>query len=188
VADLKPLKPGQRLTAEWLNALVSLVKGAMFVVEPPMELIQVGAKWVLRLSQPQRFPARITGVSGSKYAWIRVVAGPNNTWADGDLSGTTASDPAYEFNGNANVPAGTRVEMLRQLDGSLRFQLAACDSTAQSAPVLAAPSTSASATNQQVARRRGLPPPLLMGRRRRPAHANASAGGGGFAGAGPSSP
>ena len=128
---MRPAEPrsGDVLTAKWLSDLLRYTGRAIFGVTYPLLLDEsTGGRATLSVDTSALgggggTPARITGhSSGGGYDWTALKPLPMGAWADLPSTGSGA----YEFGGNTHVAAGTRVDLLRQADGSLRFQMAAC--------------------------------------------------------------
>ena len=125
--NIEPIHPGDPIRATWLNALRRAALAALNLkVEAPLELVKTAGGFVLRLAWNPRFWIKVT--SGTNpYAWTEQVAAAGGTWAAGSRSGTTTTDPAYEQNGNASVPANTVVIARRAVGtGALIFQTGGC--------------------------------------------------------------
>jgi hypothetical protein len=137
---IDPPPKRRRPLKAWLNQLRDLaVQASGFDAEAPLALQRTPAGWVLRLIQSPEFTARITGApSGTAYPWQAVYPTAGGSWSDdaSTISGTTTHDPAFEFNGNTQVPVGTRV-LLRVYKNEKRFQLGLCStSSTTSTPIL----------------------------------------------------
>lgn len=110
-------QPGTPLSASLLSSLIALATGRWLEFQFPLQLVTLGGRSVVRMAPHQRFTAAITGGS-NPYTW---------TSEDGTLN--SAHDPAgqaHEANGNASVPSGTKVELIRQPSGDLLFWFAVC--------------------------------------------------------------
>jgi hypothetical protein len=55
--------------------------------------------------------AEITGQSGSAYSWLEQEPAASGGWSNGNFSGTTSSNQAYEVNGSTTVPTGKIVRL-----------------------------------------------------------------------------
>ena len=116
-AEIPPIRPGDEITASWLNrvrdAAIVLLK---LRVEPPLEIVRSAAGLVIRLVHNPRFWLKVA--SGKQpYAWADQVPAAGGGWSTGQRSGTIAVDPAYEQNGNTAVPAGIIV-LARRASGT----------------------------------------------------------------------
>ena len=122
-------KPGDYLTARFIRDLLHYCDRALFSVTYPLRLDQ-GTGGVATLSLEAAaggggvgIPARVSGPSaGGGYSWVGLRATTGGGWVDMSTTGVGA----YEYANNTHVAVGTRVELLKQTDGSLRFQMAPC--------------------------------------------------------------
>ncbi len=138
-ARIPRFEPGEELSAEDLNALARAC-GREVRGEYPIRVTHGPTFDTIALSLPERIDAKISGphVAGA-YPWIEQHAAPAGTWRDGTRLGTTGGahpDPAWETNGNREVPSGTIVKLRRSAEGDWRFQLALCNSTPAGTPTV----------------------------------------------------
>lgn len=105
-------------------------RGLALSAEQPLELTINRTGSSLRLALPERAVARITGGgTGGIHAWSEQMETTGGGHADlpGGRTGTTSADPAYEWNGNEEVAAGTIVEIEREPDTrEWRFAAGTC--------------------------------------------------------------
>lgn len=136
--SLPEFKTGDRLKASVLMDIIrEVLRLGKITAEPPLYVRDEAAgfnfcmrgqeSWWITLSSAG------TGSDVGKYAWSRIIPNPSMAggWiaSPGGESGTVASDPAYEVNGNGavNLTTTPRVKAWReQMDNSLRFQAGTC--------------------------------------------------------------
>lgn len=113
-----------RALATWREAIE---RGGRITADAPLE-VQVGeAGTAIRIVLPPAVWAKLTGNAGAAYAWTEQVAAAGGGWTDGQRSGTTSDDPAYEWNGVDSVPADTVVRLERDPSADeWRFQADTC--------------------------------------------------------------
>lgn len=128
----QPIEEGQQITAEWLNALLTLWQGNRIITPRDASLTSqpdpLGT--LLMLDLDAMLVIKITGGgTGGKYAWTEQVETSGGGWADTSpaVTGTTSDDPAYEINGVASVAVGSVVPAWRTISqGDLRFLSSTC--------------------------------------------------------------
>lgn len=132
--SIPPIKPGDPITARWLNRLRKAALDMLGLkVEPPLELIRTAGGLMIRLVWRPRFWIRITG-GKQPYAWQGLYEVAGGGWASDAATGTTSVDPSYEQNNNTAVPVGIVVLARRAWGtGAVVFQLSPC-STNQPSP------------------------------------------------------
>jgi hypothetical protein len=108
---LPRVAPGQEIQAEHLNALFDLAEGLGLTAEASGGLRITSGPAGRQLALRRRFQGwiRLTSNSGTAYAWTQQLSQASGTWANGALSGTTTSDPAYPANGETTIAANTIV-------------------------------------------------------------------------------
>lgn len=127
--DLPDLKPGDALSADWLNTLRAWLRRAGIRVDAGSGLRgNVGPQGTaLSISEPEAMWIKLTGHTGVAYSWTEQVPDTAGTWQDGIRTGTTTVDPAYEANGVTTVTTGRIVWGTRDRSvGEMRFTFGAC--------------------------------------------------------------
>ena len=126
----QPIRPGEEISAQWLNSLQSLLKSGQIVLAPGcgLELKHTAdGGQEIRAVYTNAIWIKITGAaSGTAYPWTQQLEAASGTWTNGTASGTTTTDPAYEINGNTSVASGTIVRAWRSAKGDLRFIGSTC--------------------------------------------------------------
>jgi len=125
--DLPNLKPGDVLTAAYLNTLRDWVMRCQIRVANGcgLELLSGPDGDTISLAGSDPLWIKVTAHgTGGKYAWTEQVPSGEGTWADGERTGTTSDDPAYHANGKTDV-ATPSIHFARYTDlGTLYFGVA----------------------------------------------------------------
>jgi len=114
IGVFQTIRPGRITleTARVLNdALREVERLACMTVAPPLRMHELGGNRILTAEIFEPFPARIDAIAGLAYSWteqIEIGEGQFGDKPDG-LAGTDAIHPAYEVNGNLDVPVGAIV-------------------------------------------------------------------------------
>ena len=126
----QPIRPDELISAQWLNALLALLKSGQIVLAPgcglEMHHTADGGQELRALGATGMW-IKITGAGSSgAYPWTEQLEAAGGTWTAGDATGTTSSDPAYELNAYNSVPTNTIVRAWRTSQGDLRFLASTC--------------------------------------------------------------
>lgn len=135
LTSFKPIPTGiitPEVSATLNTALRRLSALTRIQTTPNIDFREVGGGYALRLVEQPSFPARIVEIGVDAhghtfYGWLEMTPLPGGAWMkkDGGLVGElggnppfTAVYPAYEKNGNPNVPNGRMVEMYYAFGGN----------------------------------------------------------------------
>jgi hypothetical protein len=110
---LPDFRPG-RLRAADLAALVKAFRRSRIQVAPgsPLKVEQGANADIISYTGPRPILAKILGGT-NPYSWQQIVRTGSISTANGPLSGTTSTDPAYELSGFNQVPVNSIVRMIR---------------------------------------------------------------------------
>lgn len=119
---------GRPISARAINGPQEAVErmGRMHVA-PPLELSWFAGVPFLRSQRIERISVKLgTSYGAGKYAWTQQIETSGGGWSDGART-DGGVDFAWEFNGNAGLAVGTKVELKRdRYTGEFRFQLDSC--------------------------------------------------------------
>lgn len=117
---LPRVKPGEKITAGLMNALIEAANAQALTVAQGGGLAL--DRGVLYATIRQPIWVKLTGsISGGTYPFTQQFPDTGGTWTDGPLTGT-----AYEVTGNTSLTSGTYGHAWKQADGSWRFKASAC--------------------------------------------------------------
>jgi hypothetical protein len=124
-------RSGRKIEARTINRPLDAIEAALKLrVAAPLEQAHIGATPLVRDAELRPFDARLTGGgTGGKYSWQAITGGTTaGSWVDvPGWTGSLTVDPAWEYNLNATLAAGTRVILKREpTSGELRFALYKC--------------------------------------------------------------
>lgn len=114
---IPPFKAGDPVSASQLEDLRQLVERGGVRGSGSIQSRTGSTGQLIRKDIPREFVAKITGNSGTAYAWTQQFPSAAGTWKAGFLHGTTTVNSAYEQNGSTTVSAGTFVWMRRATTG-----------------------------------------------------------------------
>ena len=124
--DIKPVTPGGEVSTQGLIDLAQTSESQGEITGSGNIDVQSGQSGIVITGRlPIEFWARITERSGGAYGYEAQVDAPGVVWStdeDGIHSTTSTSElPAYEVNGNIQVPNGSVVRMYRGLGDYFLF-------------------------------------------------------------------
>jgi hypothetical protein len=102
--QLPKVKPDDEILAEHFEGIYRALEKLQISIgqNGSITMDDSGSGIALGMNAREGFWIKLTSNSGAAYAWTEQLAQPSGTWVDGYQSGTTATDPAREINGNAS--------------------------------------------------------------------------------------
>lgn len=112
------LKPGDELTARWLNDAKNSRELPWHDAASGLESSDAGGLPAIRARPKLEIWAKVTGApTGAKYPWTQQLDTPSGGWVDGPRSGTASANPLVEVNGNTAITTGKIVRAWKDSRG-----------------------------------------------------------------------